>query len=409
VDRTAAITAPAIERVSSVDAVRGFALLGILVVNAVNFFHPMLTFENPQEAMSWDGLNPAGHYAMHTLAYGKMVSLFSALFGAGVLFYGRKFEDGPLSRGAGLWYRRNAWLLVFGVVHATLFWYGDILVWYALAGMTILWWVRRLPAAALFGIAAACFLVAVGGIAFMSALLQWLAQAGSEGGGFDPSRPSYEIEVFRDGTFLDVTAHRLFMSVFAWFLIVPLVYGPFVLAMMCAGMALLKTGFWQGDRSAALYAGVAGVCVPVSLGLSYWLVVRDESLGFETSNSMLTLGRQLIVGPVGGIGYASLLILLIKLGTLRVVTGALADVGRMALTNYLSQTIICTTLSYGYGFGLYGSVDYPRLWGIIAGVWAWNIAFSVVWLRVLRFRFGPFEWLWRTLTYMRPVGLGRGK
>jgi Predicted membrane protein len=112
-----------------------------------------------------------------------------------------------------------------------------------------------------------------------------------------------------------------------------------------------------------------------------------------------------LCGIPTSLGYAAALIWCVKAGVLRPVLAALEAVGRMALSNYFLQTILCTTLFYGYGFGLFAKVGYPALFGVAAAVWAVNIAFSLLWLRV--FRFGPAEWLWRTLTYLRPQPMRR--
>ena len=149
------------ERVASIDVIRGFALLGILGPNILAFAWPSstqfapelmaLTLEVTSGAEAHDRANDLGHRIVQVLFHGKMMCLFSMLFGAGVLMYARKFDRDAheagrpkLSKGAGLWYTRCAWLLAIGLVHAFAFWYGDILVWYAIAGLGVLWWIRRI-------------------------------------------------------------------------------------------------------------------------------------------------------------------------------------------------------------------------------------------------------------------------
>ena len=112
----------------------------------------------------------------------------------------------------------------------------------------------------------------------------------------------------------------------------------------------------------------------------------------------------MLAQPIGvplALGYASLIIALSKIGLFKIITIPLAAVGRMALTNYFAHTLLCTTFFYGYGLGYFAKIEYPELWIVVGSVWAFNICFSMLWLRF--FKMGPFEWVWRCLTYRQLV------
>ncbi|MEO0717021.1 MAG: DUF418 domain-containing protein, partial [Planctomycetota bacterium] len=334
--------------------------------------------------------------------------IFSMLFGAGVVFYGRKFESGRLAEGAGLWYRRMALLLMLGLAHAWLLWYGDILVWYAVVGLTALWWLRKLPVWAMLTL-------------FVVALLYYVPVAGlfamfgeppfnpDEPWYFNPTAFENELAVYsgEHGTYLVPILHRMMTTGFFYVLMLPLMYGPFLLGVMLLGQALTRLGVLTGQRSVGLYAMMAAIGIPVGVSLAWLGLAGIEATALEGTKGVWWRGALAALSqPIQSLGYVGLVLALWKAGALGPLATALAAVGRMALTNYLLQTIICTTLFYPHGFGLFGTVPYPHLWGIVAGVWIVNIALSLIWLRY--FRFGPAEWLWRCLTYLKFEPIRRG-
>jgi uncharacterized protein len=126
---------------------------------------------------------------------------------------------------------------------------------------------------------------------------------------------------------------------------------------------------------------------------------------YPTYGGFIWQSMSQFIGIPISLGYMGLIIWIVKLGVLKPLTGLLANVGRMAFSNYFLQTILCTLFFYGHGLGNFGTIDYPGLFLVIAVVWTINLVFSAVWLRF--FRFGPAEWLWRSLTYMKPQALLR--
>ncbi|MFG0313893.1 MAG: DUF418 domain-containing protein [Phycisphaerales bacterium] len=424
--------APTKLRFASIDTLRGFALLGILVPNVWFFAWPMAAGTDPASVMSDSPANMLAHDITSTLFLGKFMFLFALLFGSGVVMYARKFDQKTISKcaacaydltglpdnaacpecnsskrafakntlvkGASLWHLRCLILLVFGLIHAYLFWYGDILTFYAVAGLTLLWWVRRLnPKLQLWGGLGLYFLGASLMIGF-SLLGLWAYHAGHIGADELSADPAAELAGYT-GTFIDAFQVRFFTTISFQFMFV-LFFTPALWGIMTAGMGITRLGFLTGEHNVSFYLTLACVLIPVGLvtTIPAYLGIHaavDELPGFVW---------QSLAQPVGvplAFGYACLIIALSKFGAFNFLTVPLAAVGRMALTNYFSHTLLCTTFFYGYGLGYFAKIEYPQLWLVVLAVWAFNIIFSMLWLRF--FRMGPFEWVWRCMTYRQLV------
>jgi len=401
---------PASERIESLDLVRGFALLGILVPNIVAFGWPVAAMTAPSymnEMLGERSWNTIGHDITSIFFLGKMMALFSMLFGAGVVIYARKFDgadgSGPLSRGAGLWYRRMSWLLLIGVLHGALLWFGDILVWYAVTGLGLVWWMRRLNPRLLIGLGVVAHLFSSLLMLGLSFFGIWAVQQGHISSDEMMGNPVVEINGYT-GSYLDSLGVRVPMVLMFWFIYGPLFF-PGVTGLMMIGMGLMRTGVLSGERSTRFYAIMAALGLvggfAVTVSVYFGLTAASEEYGGFLWQSM----SQFLGIPIS-LGYLAVLVLLLRFGVMRWVTGLLANVGRMALSNYLLQTVLCTSFFYGYGGGYFLRVTYPGLFAVIGGVWLVNIVFSAVWLRF--FRFGPAEWAWRCLTYWRVFPIRRG-
>ncbi len=390
------------ERIEAIDVVRGFALLGILVPNIVAFGWPEAAMTDPT-IMGGGASNEFGRAVTAIFFQGKMMALFSMLFGAGVVIYGRKFErDGngakaPLSRGASLWYRRTAWLMLIGALHGVFLWYGDILVMYAVSGMLALWWVRRLGPR--WQITIGLLLHLLGTLAWLGLMMLSVTLAeNTDGTGIEMvTDPELEFIAYTGG-YLDTFRARLPALAGMWFFVTPF-YTPAVTGLMMIGMGLLRLDILTGRRPTRFYAVLTILGLVGGLGLSITLSQLIHQHRPEDHGAIWMSIAQFVGVPIS-IGYMAALIWIVRLGVLRPITRALAAVGRTALTNYLLQSLLCTTFFYGYGLDRFGRIDYPGLFAVVAAVWAVNIAFSLFWLRF--FRFGPAEWVWRSLTYWRP-------
>jgi uncharacterized protein len=389
------------ERIETLDVLRGFALLGILAMNIRAMAAPLSAYMNPTSLFDYSGASRLAYQFTGVVFDLKMMGLFSMLFGAGALLYAAKPGQGQASV-TRLWFRRMAWLLVFGLVHAYLIWEGDILVPYALCGILVLWWVRDWSPRAL--IAGSIALLAVGVAMTVIHGLTWDSMS-------EASRAE-ELEIWMPtpdqvqaqlaamlGSYPEVVAHRapsvflsqtfFFIAFFFWR----------CSGMMLLGMALLKLGFLDGRRSAREYAITALVWVPLGLGLAGAGVSRLEGIGFAMPERTMEDVWNYVGAVFASVGYAALLVLAVKVNVLGALGRALAAVGRMAFSNYLAHSVITSVLFLGWGFGLAGRFDYAEQLGVVLAIWLFQLLVSPIWLA--RYRFGPAEWLWRSLTYGR--------
>jgi len=382
---------PPSERIVSLDALRGVAVLGILVINVRVFSMPETTLLNPTVYGDFSGVNYWAWLVGHVFAELKFITVFSALFGAGiVLFIESKNRKGqPALR---LHYRRTAWLILIGLGHAYLLWYGDILVAYGVCGLALVFahdWEPRTQA----GLGLLFLLVTpalevfagltVGGEAIAS---QWA-----------PAEATLRAEVatYRSG-WIEQLDHRVPTAIGRQ--TTGFLGGTFwrVGGTVLLGMALYKWGVLTGERSTRLYRRlVAGGVVGVATVLAgVWYIEANEwsagaALFWRQFNYV---GSLLVAG-----GYVGLVTLYARRRPDGPVTRAFAAVGRTAFTNYLLQSVVATTVFYGHGLGLFGAVSRAEALGMVVAFWAIEILVSVAWLR--RYRFGPVEWVWRTLTY----------
>lgn len=389
------------ERLETLDVLRGFALLGILAMNIRAMAAPFSAYMYPYAPFEYTGASRAAYIFTSVFFDLKMMGLFSMLFGASVLLYAAKrTESGKPPRG--LWFRRMFWLLVIGLVHAYLIWDGDILVPYALCGLLFLWWVRRLPAP--FLLVGSIVLLAIGAWLSIVNVQAWPTLPEEERAGqlsvFMPTPEEVNEELTAMlGGYGDVVSHRAAFALATQ-------TGFFVFfflwrcgGMMLLGMALLKWGFLDGRWSTRAYAIAAVTCLPVGLALAWQGTVALEKIRFAMPERMVLDLWNYVGATLASIGYAAALLLVVKRGVLGALRRALAAIGQMALTNYLLQSLITSILFLGWGFGLAGRFDYAAQLLIVVAIWVIELAWSPLWLR--RFRFGPVEWLWRSLTYWK--------
>jgi uncharacterized protein len=403
---TAAAEAPP-HRIPTLDIVRGVAVMGILAMNIVAFAMPFQAYMNPRAYGLESGADILSWLISFILIDGKMRGLFSFLFGASMLLVIERAEASGRSPAA-THYRRMAWLLLFGLIHLYLIWFGDILVGYALLGMiawlfrdqdaeTLLRWGLRLLIVQLLifvALAAAVFMLreaATAPGAAPEAILEWRAfdeQLGTPSAGTIAN----ELALYRGG-YWGILTDRLRDQAIGPFKGLAL-FGWETLAYFLFGMAALKNGFLSGEWSDAAYRRTAligfGIGIP-AYALLAWLIARD---GFSVPMLLATVMAATVpFRPLMVAATAALIILLTRRG------GALVDrlaaAGRTAFTNYLGTTLLMTSLFYGYGFGLYGYLSRAELWLVVAAMWVVMLLWSKSWLD--RYRYGPLEWLWRSL------------
>jgi uncharacterized protein len=361
-------------------------LLGILAMNTQIFAMPDAAYFFPTAYGDMTGLNGLVWYLTELLASSKFITIFSMLFGAGIVL----MNDRAKARGrgfAGLHYRRMFWLLVIGLIHAYLLWPGDILVSYALCGLFIFLFRNVRPGRLV--VAGLVFLV-IG--SSLSCLSGWGTRYWPE------EEIAEEIEHMRGG-FSSQMKVRVPNSAYMHATVFPFYMVWRGAAAMLFGMAMFKWGVLsaRAKRKTYLIFIILGLFVGIPLtGIG---IVRRIAIDWDPLPSFFILGQYNYWGSyLTALGWIGLIMLICQAGALPSVRRRLAAVGQMALTNYLMQTVLCSLIFYGYGLALFGSVPRIGQAGIVVAIWALQLWWSPLWLD--RFRFGPAEWLWRSLSYL---------
>lgn len=404
----------AMERIASIDVLRGVALLGILSINIWGFALPELAFNDPSAVGGWSLLDKGVWQFFHLFCEQKMMSLFSMLFGAGLVVMVQRSQARGTSL-TGIYYRRICWLLVFGLLHVFLLWDGDILIPYALCGF-VLYPFRLLRPGLQILLGALVFfsqVLLVTGVGLLEVHLQHLTGPNNDRGTEDEraARRSLEEQIFPStDTEPEIERHHEGYAaqfgerakdnlseelggMFFWAL-------PRAGGLMLIGMGLMQLGVFAGACSFRFYANLAVLGYLLGLPLVGYGIYDMMRHDFDFLRQFLWSGHFNYVGSLFiALGHVGLVMLVCKAGLLSGLTTRLAAVGRMALSNYLMQTILCTTLFEGWGLGFYGRLDRTALLGVVVAIWLLQLTLSPLWLR--HFRFGPMEWLWRTLTYWK--------
>ncbi len=390
---------PNTDRIVSIDLLRGLAVLGILIMNIQHFSMPVAAYINPTAYGDLTGLNRWVWIFSHILANGKFMSIFSMLFGAGVLLFTGRVELKGLNSAA-FHYRRMGWLLLFGLMHSYLLWTGDILVSYSICGMLVFLFRSKRPSM-LIRIAFAFFMVPMLlDLLFAWSMPYWPEEAvRSTMVSWKPGTEIIEhyLDVYRSGWLeqMELRVPGTIMMQTGYFLMQPFWR---VMAMMLLGMALFKWQILSSGRSSRFYLKMA----LIGLVTGYLLSGLGVFLNFKNQWTMefsMFLGTQFnYIGSVGvALGYTALVMLFSKSAGYAGIKRMFSAVGRMAFSNYILMTLLCTLLFYGHGAGLYGSVDRKFQVIIVLAIWIPIMIISPLWLK--RFRFGPLERIWRALTY----------
>lgn len=412
------------ERLTAVDTLRGVAVLGILVMNIYAFAMPFPAYSNPLLMGGTEWYNLGTWFVTHILFDQKFMTIFSLLFGGGLIIMWERAEARNANFGR-IYFRRQFWLLIIGALHGYLIWFGDILFHYAVAGMFVFLFRKAAPrsliviALLLLPIAP---LLSYGSGIYMSKLGQQadeisaMVEAGDEiseeqqaiveewsvlGDFVAPDEETIRSDVEGYlGSYPEIVQHRLptvisMQTQATLFFVLWRVGG-----LMLIGMSLMKLGILSGQRDAGFYRRMLligyGLGLPVMLYSAYFLAANHWDGIFMFRVGMLPnyIGSILVAcGHIAGV------MLVVKSQLLRSLVTRFTAVGRMALTNYLLHSIVMTTIFYGYGFGLYGQLPRAAQMLFVIAMLAFQLWLSPLWLD--RFRFGPVEWLWRSLTYWR--------
>ena len=413
------------ERIRSLDVLRGVALLGILLMNITGFGLVFMAYVDPTVQGGADGNNLLVWLVNNLFFEGTMRALFSMLFGVGmVLMTSRMIGRGGGIEVADIYYRRTIWLLIFGLIHGYLIlWTGDILFAYGLWGL-FLFPFRNTRPKKLIGAVVVLTLIGVGlqygkynEISKYKAQYE-VAQTYSEGKDLpkevkkgkeawegltaemkpDKEKISEDTASMHKG-YIDLVlflapVNRMMQTTFNYD------YNPWdVLAMMLLGIALFKMGVITAELKYRSYLLMVLVGYGIGIPINYY----ESNILMENEFSILSFFQSGLTYPFGRIamsfGHIGLVMIFCKLNILGFLRNSLAAVGRMALTNYIMHSVICAFVFTGIGFSLFGKLQRYELYYVVFAIWIFQLVASPIWLKY--FRFGPLEWLWRSLTYKK--------
>lgn len=419
------------ERIRVIDTIRGIALLGILMMNMPYFANPEIQADNLNVMNEYTGPNYYTWFTIGVFFEGTMRGLFSILFGAGCILLLHRLENKKMAvTPADIYYRRLLWLFLFGMINAfILLWPGDILYSYAICGL-FLYPFRNMKAKHLlmFSIAFLVFATMKGTYNYYKVhnvrvegekalalekqtqtLTENQKQAKDKWTGYlERKKPeSLKKEAQKD---LNAVKDNSYFGLLGYFSGInariqsKLFYNSYffdIMTLLFLGMALFKWNVLTGKRSSWFYLILMLSGYGIGLTLSYWEHSTKVNLKFDSSLYLQNLYvdfyelRRILIT----LGHLSLVILLYKKGIFKILWQWLSKVGQMAFTNYLMQSIICGIIFYGFGFGLFGQLQRYETYYVVLAIWVFQIIFSNIWLHY--YRFGPFEWVWRSLTYWR--------
>ena len=397
------------QRVELLDALRGFALFGVCLANLFVFAY--------WEAGTKRGLTPSyglptdgfATYLMEALVEGKFYSIFSLLFGLGfALQLGRAEARG--GDALPVYKRRVRILMLIGLAHLLLLWYGDILLFYALMAF-VLMRMRHMDDKRALKWAVACVFLPV--VSYLPSLINFAVNPGIPffAAAFGLSKVYHvDINHMDDEIFRMVTSGNIkewfklsTMGLFFRYGDLMFIGRPFkVLAMFLVGMVVGRRALWAHlEENAPMLKRVALWGYLIGLPANFaWASFKDGALYYKGTwhGVVETILYSLAVAPLA-LAFAATFALLWRRDSWRRMQLWLAPAGKMALTNYLSQTVIATIIFSGFGFNMAGHVGPTWLWAVAIATLTLQILFCRWWLS--HYRFGPMEWLWRSLTYKK--------
>lgn len=394
------------KRMSSIDLLRGVAVLGILFMNIRSFAGPDIGYFNPPELGSDALWNRLAYYFTHIFADQKFMAIFSILFGAGMILLSQKLRESGRSV-IGLLSLRYFWLFVIGMAHFFLFWNGDVLAVYAVCALPLLL-LMRLQAIWQFGLGLVIFLLPVyvdlniqNSLATLDEDSRYLLS-----GYWQPSSESLDADAaLHLGSWSDQIQARWEGETSTGEnhgedLLITSVWGNFLarsLGMMLIGMALFRWNILSGKRGKCFYRRFVWMGFGIGIPLALYGIEGNLYNEYRWDYSLF-LGRipnHLATIPIA-MAYIGLVMLWSQSNYWTSLRLGIAKVGRIALTCYLGQTVVCMLIFYGIGFGIYGEVDYLAQLVFVVVIGVMQILFASSWLNL--FRYGPFEWLWRKLS-----------
>lgn len=389
------------ERIQALDFLRGFALLGILIMNIQLMAMPMAAYLNPTAYGDFTGLNKWVWMFGHLFADEKFMTIFSILFGAGIVLMTQR-AVARSGRSAALHYRRTFWLLVIGLIHAHLIWSGDILVPYA-AGALFVYLMRNAKPVPLLIVGILVTAVHTLIYVFMGSTMEYWPPESLEMAkeSWIPSQEllQFQIEAVTGALREQIAFNSAEATFLETFVMLMLLFWR-ASGLMLVGMAFYKWGILTAKRSKSFYT--RGLLIGCTLGLlitGYGMYTHFQA-GFSFEYSMYLGSQWNYWGSLFmSFGYICGIMLIAKSNALAWLRDRLAAVGQMALTNYIMHSMLGVFIFWGIGLGLCGQMERWQQLLVVIGIWFMQILWSRRWLN--KFHFGPLEWAWRSLTYMK--------
>ncbi|MEB2628983.1 DUF418 domain-containing protein [Peribacillus frigoritolerans] len=379
------------KRIVSIDILRGLAILGIFLVNMPSFHSPLLYIDGAKRwAGGWDGIL---YRFSDIVAQASFYPLFAFLFGFGAIILAVRSEEKGISFPL-LYMKRLSFLLILGCIHAFFIWHGDILINYAVFGFALLFF-YKMKGRNLILLGSVCYVLP---FAILGSLFLIMGIFDSEGMAIttDSAMMKQSLEVYQSGTFTELMSQRaldwymvnnpfnaiiLFLSIFPFFL-------------MGAGVA--KQGFLQNPTQYKRKLKAISI-VSLLLGMSIKMLPYVTVYHFGTIFVQDYLG-----GPLLTIFYITAITILAERAGASRLLHPFSYIGRMSMSNYLFQSMVCTGIFYSYGLGLYGSVSYTTGFVFLIALFCLQILLSLLWMGL--YKYGPVEYIWRFFTYgKKPV------
>ncbi|MFE4524344.1 DUF418 domain-containing protein [Cytobacillus firmus] len=382
------------DRIISLDIMRGFAILGIFLVNMLSFHSPYL-YIDPFEW--WDSPADKGTYAfIDIFVQASFYPLFSMLFGYGLVILRERAMAKGLGFG-GMAARRFSLLLLIGIIHAFLIWHGDILINYAIFGFISLLFVKMSGKNMLL---TGVLLYIIPNLLFVLLLFATVLFVPPEDLSiYDQEAALASLQAYQNGSFSEITVQRIQ----DWSGVNNLASLPIMLAsifplFLIGGGAAKLRWLEEPEKNRAFLMKI--MLVSLAAGLLF------KSLPYLTESSLgLDYMQDIFGGPLLAIAYGLGIAVMMKNSQGPGFLLPLSYVGKLSLSNYLFQSIISTFIFYSYGLGFYGKVS--AFWGtlLVIFIFAFQVIISRFWLA--RYYYGPVEWLWRSFTYLKIPNLKR--
>jgi uncharacterized protein len=382
------------KRIVSLDMMRGFAILGIFLVNMLSFHSPYLYID----PLRWwqDSFDKGIYVLIDIFAQASFYPLFSMLFGYGLVMLRERSQLKEVSF-IPIVLRRLSLLLVIGLIHAFFIWHGDILFNYALLGFIFLLFIH-LSGRKMMVIGSLLYLLP-NLFVISSLFLTFLLVPGEEISLFDPKLSSQSMDIYQNGTFLEITSQRIQDWVYT-----NNIFGQIMMLFSLLPLFLIGGGAAKYKWFERIHEHRKGLTITLFVTLVLGLFFKLLPYLF-TTNLPTTYAQDIFGGPLLAISYGLMMVLFAEKEVLNKLLISISYVGRMSFSNYLFQSILSTLIFYHYGLGYYGKISVSTGTILVFAIYVFQMILSRLWLKY--YYYGPAEWIWRNFTYFKKQNFRR--